>query len=311
MASFFERFRAELARYAHGVHNLAPPAPARELDGLPEPLASFYRSWNGGDLFVDALTIRAASACSREDGLLVFADSALGDRFALDEEGRVHRIEEDTGEALIEGTSFERWLDAAVTADGVLYDREGEFKEGLFEDDGEEMAPAIVEKRERKALKIDPDAPAPAWRLARALDKLGRPGQAIEQLQHLVDRWPTFAWAWFDLGKLLRAEGRPPDAERAFARAAEADPSYEHAGWFAAHAARSAASRGDDAARANHAARALDLAPDLAAAQKEAARRALAEGLPAAAREAAELAAALAPRDLEILDLLRRLPSHG
>lgn len=306
MPLFFERFRSEVARYAEGVHRLGEPAPAAAVAGLPEELAAFLRSWNGADLFIDALTVHAAAAVTRDGDLVVFGVTAGGDRLALDPGGAVVRIEEDTGEALVEGTSFARWIEGYVVAEGVLYDREGDFREELFDESGEELAPEVSERREKKALKVDPGAPAPTWRLARALARLGHEDKAAGLLRELTARAPRFGWAWFDLGRLERGAGHAAAAEAAFAAAAEAEPAYEHAGYFAAHAARVAAERGDEAARARHAARALALDPELARAQRSAAASLLDEGQPADALEAAEIAAALTPRDLAVKDLVAR-----
>lgn len=306
---FFERFRAEVARYADGVHRLGDPARPAALKGLPAELASFLRSFDGADLFVDALTIRDAAHVAREGELVVFGETATGDRLALDPGGRVLRLEEDTGEALVEGTSFARWIEALVVADGVLYDREGDFREGLFDEDSDELTPAAAEKRERKALKLDPDAPAPAWRLARALERSGRAAEAEKLLRRAVAGDPDFGWAWFDLAKLARAAGRLEDAEAAFARAAECGG--DHAGFFAAHAARAAAERGDDAARARHAARAVELDPLVTQAQRRAAASRLEEGAREEAKEHVALAAAVAPRDLDVLALRKKLQQRG
>jgi tetratricopeptide (TPR) repeat protein len=306
-AVFFERLRAEIAKYAEGVHHLGGPAPASALAKLPSELASFYRSWNGAELFIDAVNVWPVQSVWREDELLVFGETSTGDRLALDGAGRVLKIEEDTGETLVEGSSFSRWIEGLVAAEGVIYDREGEFNEDVFEKDSDELTPAAAEKRERRALKADPDAPAPAWRLAKALARLGQEAKARQLLRALTAREPGFCWAWFDLGRLERQVEDFDAAERCFSSAAEADPDYEHAGYFAAHAARAAKQRGDEPARARHAARALELDPDVAHAQKEAARRMVAEGEDrAAASEAAELASAVTPRDLEVLDLLDR-----
>jgi tetratricopeptide (TPR) repeat protein len=305
VAIFYERFRAELARYAEGVHNLGEPARADALLGLPDELGSFLRSWDGAELFIDAVTILPVAGITREEDLVVFGATGAGDRLALDGKGRVLRLEEDTGERLVEGTSFARWLEAFVAGEGILYDREGEFQE-VFDDEGE-LLPRFAEKRERKVLKVDPGASAPRWRLAKALAKLGHADKAIAALREAVELDPAFGWAWFDLGQLARAAGDLDEAEAAYARAAEAEPEYEHAGYFAAHAARIARDRGDEPGRAKHAGRALTLEPDLARAQKEAARQLLLEERVDEAREAAAIAAALAPRDLEALDLLKKL----
>jgi tetratricopeptide (TPR) repeat protein len=306
--AFFERFRAEIARYAEGVHQLGAPASAAEVSGLPDGLAAFLRSWNGGELFVDALSLSPAAEVSREGDRVIFGRTATGDRLAVDGvTGAVLRIEEDTGETLVEGTSFARWIEGLAVAEGVVYDREGEFRDGVFDESGEELLPETAEKRERKALKVDPGAPAPAWRLAKALARLGRRDKATAVLAELTAREPLFAWAWFDLAKLERDAGRLAEAEAAFARAAEADPEYDHAGYFAAQAARVAADRGDDAARAGHAARALALDPELLRRQREAAERLVEDGRAEEAAEAAGLVKALRPGDLQATALLQRL----
>lgn len=307
--TFYERFRTEIARYADGVHRLGPPARPEAVAGLPAELASFLRSFDGADLFIDAVTLHDAAGLRRDGRLLVIGATQDGDTLALDldrDPPPVLRLEADTGETLEEGTSFARWIEGYVAAEAIVYDREGDFREGIFGDEGEALDPRAVIRRERKALKIDPAAPAPAWRLARALVRVGKPDEAERVLEEVVAHAPRFAWAWFDLGGVRRAAGRLAEAEAAFARAAEAQPDYEPAGYFAAQAARAAAERGDEPARAAHATRALALDPDVARAQKEAARASLADGKTAEAREAAATAAALAPRDVEVLDILKR-----
>jgi tetratricopeptide (TPR) repeat protein len=307
--TFYERFRGEVARYADGVHRLGSPARAEAVAGLPDELASFLRSFDGADLFIDAVTLYAAADLRRDGELLVFGATQDGDTLALDlarDPPPVLRLEVDTGETLEEGTSFARWIEGFVAAEAIVYDREGEFREGIFGDEGEALDPRAVIRRERKALKVDPEAPAPSWRLARALERTGKAAEAERILVDVVVRSPRFAWAWFDLGRVRRAAGRLAEAEEAFAFAAEAQPDYEPAGYFAAQAARAAAERGDERARAAHAARALELDPGVARAQKAAAQSLLDEGKTGDAREAAATAAAVAPRDLETLDLLKR-----
>ena len=302
---WFERFREEVARYADGVHLLGPPAEEAALAGLPAELAAFLRSWDGADLFVDAVTIASARALAREDDLLVFGHTASGDRLALDPAGRVLKLEEDTGERLVEGTSFARWLEALAAAEAVFYDREGEFHEGVFDEGREDPTPEAVARREKKALRLDPGAPGPSWRLARALERLRRPREARRLLEEVCAAEPRFAWAWFDLGRLRRAAGEGAGAEDAFVRAAEA--SEEHAAWFSAHAARAAAEAGDEAARARHAARAAALDPALPGSQRRAAEARLADGERREAAELLALALAVAPRDLESLALKRKI----
>jgi tetratricopeptide (TPR) repeat protein len=246
-----------------------------------------------------------AEEIDRDASPLVFGQTGNGDLVALDDRGKVLLVEEDTGEMLVEGTGFARWLEGWISAEGTLYDREGEFKEGAF--DEEDVAAAAAEKRERRALKADPEAPAPAWRLARALARQQQLEPARRVLRTLTERETWFAWAWFDRGKLAREAGDLEDAEAAFVRAASADPEYEHTAYFWAHAARAAAARGDEPGRAAHAKQALEADVDVGRAQREAARSLAEESRPTEAREAAELAAAILPRDLEVLALLKSL----
>ena len=314
--AFFDRFREEVAGYAEGVHRLGGPAAAAALAGVPDAeLRDFLASWDGAELFIDAYTIRTAAELEREGAMLWFGETALGDQLGIDVDGggRVVRLEEDTGELLVEGSSFARWLDATVVADGVLYDREGEWLDDVFDEDRDELAPAAAAKREKKALKLDPDAPAPAWRLAKAQERSGDAASARKTLEALVTRAGDFAWAWFDLGRLRRADDEGEAAEAAFVAAADAGARQgsELAGWFAAHAARVAADRRDETARARHAARALELDPEVARAQRRAAQARVDEGAMAEARELVALAAALLPRDLEVAELTRRIAASG
>jgi tetratricopeptide (TPR) repeat protein len=308
---FFDRFREAVAGYAEGVHRLGAPAPAELLAKVADAeLRDFFASWNGAELFIDAYTIFAAGGAGAGDAsekVTWFGETSLGDRLGL-ADGCVVRLEEDTGELLVEGTSFARWLDATVVADGVLYDSEGEWLDDVFDDEGE-LAPAASIKREKKALKIDPGAPAPAWRLAKAQERSGDSNAARKTLETLVAEVRDFAWAWFDLGRLRHGAGETDAAEAAFAAAADAGAAQgsELAGWFAAHAARMAAERRDEAARARHAERALALDPDVARAQRRAAAARFDEGGVDEARELAALAAALLPRDLEVAELSRRI----
>ncbi len=313
---FFDRFREEVAGYAEGVHRLGDPAPAATLTSVPDAeLRDFLASWNGAELFVDAYTVRPAAELELEEDVLWFGETSLGDRLGIEvgAGGRVLRLEEDTGEVLVEGSSFARWIEAVVVADGVLYDREGDWLEDVFSGDEDELAPAASAKREKKALKIDPDAPAPAWRLARAQERGGDPATARRTLEALVAAHDDFAWACFDLGRLQRRDGDLAVAEASFAAAAAAGERQgsELAGWFAAHAARVAAERRDEPARSQHAARALVLDPEVARAQRRAAQARVDEGNFEEARELCALALALTPRDLELAELSRRLAANA
>ena len=140
-------------------------------------------------------------------------------------------------------------------------------------------------------------------RLARSGHRSEQLTAARDELERVVELRPSFGWAWFDLARLAERLGEPEIAREDMSAAAEADPEYEHAAYFWAHVAR--LSRGEDRRRA--AARALELDPDLLRAQRDGAAERLSEGDIDGARELAQLAAALAPRDLAVIDLLDRI----
>jgi tetratricopeptide (TPR) repeat protein len=299
-----ERAFGELARYAEGVHQLGGPAPVVNSD-LPAELRAFYQRADGADLFFGSLVIVPAVA-ARASGGRAHIGELDGDDLEIDlATGAVWRREKDSGELIEEATAFDRLLLGAIEADGLLHDHDGEFVGG-FDEDGE-LEDATVVAREKKRVKRDPDAPGPRWRLARALARGGALEHARDELEAVVAARPGFGWAWYDLARLAEKLGDAAAAQADAIAAAEADPSYEHAGFFWAHAARLAQAAGDAAATARAVERALATDPAMARAQKDGAEAQLEAGDLDAAAELAAVAAVLAPRDLEIKDLVRRI----
>jgi tetratricopeptide (TPR) repeat protein len=279
-------------------------APARALDAdLPAGLASVAHAMDGAELFHGDLVLAPRAAWTREAGRILVA--SLGeDTIWIDAAtGAVWRREEASGEWLPEGTSFDRWLSGWVDAQGALYDRDGEFVDGVIDDDGELTRAAAIE-RERRILKRDRGAAAPRWRLARELHRAGEIAAARDELERVVADHPGFGWAWYDLARASEASGELAGALDEAIAAAEADAGYEHAGFFLAFAARLARRAGDEAARADLAARALAADADLPRAQRDGARASLEAGELDAARELCEVALALVPRDVSALDLM-------
>src|SRR5450432_3248475 len=177
---FFEKFREATARLPDGLIRPAPPAsPAALKDAearlgaaLPTEYASFLRSFDGVDLFHEAIVVAGvgdAAPCAlmelnedRARGELVFAETIAGDRFALD----------------------------------------------VFEDDGEEVAPAVVLKQTERALKIDPGSAGAQHERGLALRSLGRTALALEAFAAATALDTDDPWPWFDLGRTALAEGR-------------------------------------------------------------------------------------------------------
>jgi tetratricopeptide (TPR) repeat protein len=275
---FFEKFREATARLPDGLIRPAPPAsPAALKDAearlgapLPPEYASFLRSFDGVDLFHEAIVVAGvgdAAPCAlmelNEDRTrreLVFAEAIAGDRFALDERGRVLRLRAGSDERILAGSGFERWLDATIARERLLYGPDGEFAHDVFEDDGEEVEPAVVLKQTERALKIDPGSAEAQHERGLALRRLGRTGPALEAFAAATALDPDDPWPWFDLGRTALDEGRDlPRAREAFERAAAREAGPSGARLFA-WAARAALLAGDEpaAAEARRAARERD-----------------------------------------------------
>lgn len=303
-----QRLLALLRRQSHVFHELGRPASALDSD-WPSSLVAVYRAFDGATLFFEALVLFPSPQVKRlppgagQEGFLV--GELEGDQLVVDTRDRVFRHESDTGEWLPEGSDFVRWLFGAVEAAALLYDKEGEFAEQAFEESGE-LSLDTSERMYRSVLARDRKASAPRWRLARVLAAKGDLTGAREQLERVVADSPDFAWAWYDLARISELLGELETALDEYAAAAECRERHEHQGFFFAHAARVAAALGDQTRRAEYADKALARDRDLARTQREGAAALLAEGDGEAALELCRLAAALTPRDLTVLDLMRR-----
>jgi tetratricopeptide (TPR) repeat protein len=77
----------------------------------------------------------------------------------------------------------------------------------------------------------NPDLPGPAVNLGIAYAHLKRNDDARKIIDSTVQRWPTFAPAQHQLGRLLSATGKFEGADAAYAKAVAADPNYALA-WY-------------------------------------------------------------------------------
>ncbi len=301
-----DRVLAALERWPDGMHDLGEPTIDLPQD-WPPAVIDVYLAMGGARLFGDAvvLTPPAELPPPDEDGRIEFATVDDEPRW-FDRAGRVWREDPDSGERVLEGTALDRWLHGAVDAAALLFDADGEFAEDAFTEDGE-LTLACALARARAQVKRDARAPGPRWRLARLLAEAGELAPARRELEEVVALAPTLGWAWLDLARLSERLGELAGALDEARAAADADPQHEQRGHFLAEAARLAAAAGDEAARHELAARALAVAPDLARAQTAGAEDQLAAGELDGAAHLAALARALAPRDLAVLDLARRI----
>lgn len=298
----FERLDAAPA----GLHDVAPPADQLP-SGLPEPLIELYARCDGARLFFDSMELApSAEVAAAQDG---WRFGTLEDEdLVIDRRGRIWRADESLDDLICEGTRLDRWLAGVIDAVAMLYDDDGEFRDGCF-DEGGELVPAVGERQLRAMLKRDPGAPGPRWRLAHALLSQDRVAAARAELEEVVAHEPGFAWAWLDLAKISEQLGELPGALDEVRAAAEAAADHPQAGYFHAQLARIASRAGDEATRAHASRRAGELAPDLKPAQLAGARASLEAGDTASARGLVDLLRAVWPRDLEVLELAHRVES--
>ena len=296
------RVLSALEVYELGVNQLGEPAFLLDT-AIPESLAELYQTFDGGTMFHDELVLLPSASISLQ-GERFFVGEAAGDELYVEPSGRVIRLEKDTGDEIVEATAIDRWLHGFVDAAELLYERDGEFRDGVFTEAGD-IENGVEMKRQQCFIKRDPQAPGPRWRLARLLATTGKWSEARDHLEKVVVFAPGFAWAWFDLAKISERCGELTGAIDEMEEGARVAAGADHQGFFLAHLARLSASAGDDAARSQAAAKAIAADPDLVENLLAGADAELAAGADASALQA--LLAAIAPKDLRVIDLGRRL----
>jgi hypothetical protein len=129
------------------------------------------------------------------------------------------------------------------------------------------------------------------------------------ELEQVVADDPAFAWAWLDLARVSERLGEIGGAIDEARMAAEAAEGVQHvqAGYFWSQVARLAQRAGDDLVRAQAATKASLLAPGLKRDQLDGARERIEAGDKASAKGLLELLRAVWPRDLEVLELAKKL----
>jgi tetratricopeptide (TPR) repeat protein len=306
---FFDRFRSALARLPAGLIRAMPPAASADLaraaaargGALPEAYASFLRSFDGADLFHEAVLLAGVGPAAPvalldlppdRPGELVFAIAADGDRYALDAEGRVRRYGSGADERALAGSSFAAWLDATVAREQLLYGPDGEYAPEAFDPSGEEITPLVALRQAERALKVDPGAADAEHARGLALSRLGRLEKAVEALTAATALDPENPWPWFDLGRAALDGGRGAEAASAFERAAACETGAA-AGRLLAWAARAAQAASERERASTLRARALTQDGGLPEALRRALDAAAADEDPEAYAEAAALLEAI------------------
>ncbi|HUS33464.1 MAG TPA: hypothetical protein VMZ53_33410 [Kofleriaceae bacterium] len=289
-----------------GLHDLDEPSEDL-VPGLPAPLIELYARCDGARIFVEAIEILAAREVHFEHGRWKFAVIDGADVW-IDHRGKIWRTEESIEDDVCDGTRLDRWLAGQLDSLALVFDGDGEYAEDVFDEDGEIMA-IIREKQYRAQLKRDAAAPGPRWRLAHVLLEQGAVEDSRNELEQVVADDPAFFWAWLDLARVSERLGEIGGAIDEARMAAEAAEGVQHAqaGYFWSQVARLAVRAGDDMVRAQAATKASLLAPELKRAQMEGARECIDAGDKASAKGLLDLLRAVWPRDLEVLELYRRV----
>ena len=301
-----DRIFAQLDAAEPGLHDIEPPT--GELpSGVPAALLELYARTGGARLYVDAIELQPPGDLARDGARWPFA-AVDGDAISVDERGRIWRSDPSIEDEVCEGTRLDRWLAGQLDALALIYDADGEFADDVFDEDGEILA-EVRDRQLRAQLARDAAAPAPRWRLAQLLQAAGDDAHARDELEQVVADDPVFAWAWLDLARVSERLGEVRGAIDEARMAAEAAESAQHpqAGYFWSQLARLAVRGSDELVRAEAATKASLLAPALKRSQLDGALERLAAGDTASARGLVDLLRAVWPRDLEVLDLAKRL----
>jgi hypothetical protein len=302
-----DRIFAALDDAPPGLHDIVDPAD--ELPpGLPEPLIELYARCDGARLFIDALEVVPAREAAYDGGMRWRFAVVDGDAVTVDARGKVWRADASIDDDVCEGTRLDRWLAGQVDALALLFDRDGEYADDVFDEHGE-ILPIMREQLLRAQIKRDAAAPGPRWRLAHVLLEQGASEDARNELEQVVADDPAFSWAWLDLARVSERLGEIGGAIDEARMAAEAAEGVQHAqaGYFWSQVARLAQRAGDGMVRAEAATKASLLAPGLKRDQLDGARERLEAGDQLSAKGLLELLRAVWPRDLEVLELAKKL----
>lgn len=333
LEDLLDRIEDRLVDAPIGLHQVGAPADPDMLAsaGLPEDAVGLWRRWDGlefGNAESRLLSLAEQGPATEEAkaaGILREGDRVIGEvGLALliapadpwEEGGEVVMVEDD-GERAPYASSVARLALGLIAEMNVLYDDDGEYREGLFEEHGELTARA--ERRLlRRRLDFDEDAPFPRFRLGQLLRRGGELRAARAELRRVLHCAPEFCWAHWELGRveleLAHRDVGDGSDDRDAASAGEASVAAARES-FAAAADKAADSHlralflawqawaSEGAERERVAAQVLQLDPGFVSAREAGLREAIEDEDGGQARELLGLALAVAPRQLGLLEL--------
>lgn len=199
-----------------GLHQVGEPADPEALARaeLPEEAEPLWQRWdglalgNGEARLMSLAESDEATDEAKDAGILREGDRVIGEAgLALlvlpadpwAEGGDVVMVEDD-GERAPYASNVLRMVVGMLAEMTVLYDDEGEYRDGLFDEQGD-LTPKSERRLLRRRLDFDEDAPFPRFRLGQLLRRGGELRAARSELRKVLHRAPEFAWALWELGR--------------------------------------------------------------------------------------------------------------
>lgn len=229
--AFFESLRTAVGRFAAGVHELSAPADERTLSAaekrlsvrLPSGLREFYASFDGALLFHETLRIVPAADLAIVRGgddspCLRIGDTQDGALIMRPNSDAIYLVDDESPDPILCGSSIEAWLDATLAREGLLVDREGEFRD-VFTEDG--LSLTVRRKRVQLGRRHDPQAALYVLEQAEIDAEAGEIDTALATLRLAVSLDPQAGAAWEMLATLYLDRGEREAGEEAALRAAD------------------------------------------------------------------------------------------
>lgn len=118
-------------------------------------------------------------------------------------------------------SSLGNWILALLGEFALIFDDEGEYRDGLFEEGSTELMPEVQRKILRRRLDMDPDGVLARFELGQLLREQGEVRAAISELKKAIRAAPDFCWSHFEIGRAYFEQVELNSAYEAFVRAAE------------------------------------------------------------------------------------------
>lgn len=316
-----DRVEDRLWGASDGAHRIHPGATWAEVEaeGIPPEPGYFWTRFDGLELAQGEVLIARLSEIealtSRFAEQLRPGDRVIGQRgrdlYVLPKdpwsEGAMVLLVDQAKQRGPLASSVGHWVLALLGEFALLFDEEGEYRDGLYDEETGELGEAMQRKILRRRLDMDPDGPLARFELGQLLRAQGELRAASTELKHAVKLAPDFHWSHYELGRCYFELEQSRPAKGCFAQAAEL--CQENAYLFALFSAwelrclQDLKSPEADALRAKIRAQ----APTFAVDQLEDAREAIEDERLELASEHLELGLAASPKDLGLLALRRQL----